>query len=430
LVRPCRVNPLSKDKIPKQLALSLWFSLGFFFGTGLHTSIAASASILSSLSTPHEGCSFWSGPIHKTQLKPTRFGSITLFALPKPERLPNAVYASSDGSVWFGEWAVPGVGHLYPNGTLIEYSWQLPYHAEQIEVPSLCGARTYIWGVQYWQERVWASDSQGSRLIGVDPSTGGVMRVKLPNNNSSPYSLTTGPNDSLVHGALLVEDRLAQHITSDLEFYNFTDKSLTTFPTSTVGHAPTTLPYFVKSNGSLIWFNEHYADRIGVINTAQGTLTEYSVVERRPTSLGNVSDTETFDVGGNRVWFAQLSSNAAGFVDAAESPDFSLRALNGTSGNKALALHPGDKVDLELNLTGRSSASTEFEASDSETQYSTPKIITITAEQSVIPALMGSQTVSVTISGGPTVLPGKYTILVTATDGLLSAPVYIPLDVI
>jgi len=49
----------------------------------------------------------------ESRLTSTAFGAVTKFALPLPERDPNGIISESDGSVWFGEEALPGVAHLF-----------------------------------------------------------------------------------------------------------------------------------------------------------------------------------------------------------------------------------------------------------------------------------------------------------------------------
>src|SRR5438876_9419388 len=67
--------------------------------------------------------------IIKSQLQTATFGAVTKFQLSSPGRAPNAITVAPDGSVWFGEQGIPGVGHLYPNGTLVEYRWPGNYNS-------------------------------------------------------------------------------------------------------------------------------------------------------------------------------------------------------------------------------------------------------------------------------------------------------------
>src|SRR5436309_2293874 len=94
----------------------------------------------------------------KSNLKTVSFEAVTKFQLPSPGRDPNAVAVSpTDGSVWFGEQSIPGVGHLYPNGTLIEYAWPFNYTSLLSDQGYSCSYKTDIWGIALWSGKVWAS---------------------------------------------------------------------------------------------------------------------------------------------------------------------------------------------------------------------------------------------------------------------------------
>ena len=56
----------------------------------------------------------------QSDLQSVQFGGVRKFMLPRG-RTPNAIMVASDGFVWFGEQALPGLGHLYDNGTWVEY---------------------------------------------------------------------------------------------------------------------------------------------------------------------------------------------------------------------------------------------------------------------------------------------------------------------
>ena len=64
--------------------------------------------------------------ILRSTLTGEHFGGVWKYQLP-PGRLPNAITVASDGSVWFGEQNLPGIGHILPNATLVEYKWPFQY---------------------------------------------------------------------------------------------------------------------------------------------------------------------------------------------------------------------------------------------------------------------------------------------------------------
>ncbi|MDA4114211.1 MAG: hypothetical protein OK474_09215 [Thaumarchaeota archaeon] len=131
--------------------------------------------------------------IQKTDLMRSQSASVTTYALPSPQRSPNSITAAPDGSVWFGEVAVPGLAHLFLNGTLIEYPWPFA-----ISTPSspLCSDRSEIWGVALWNGLVWASDPANNQLVGMNQTTGGFTVVPL-GNSVLPRFVAIDPGDDL-----------------------------------------------------------------------------------------------------------------------------------------------------------------------------------------------------------------------------------------
>src|SRR5208283_5614411 len=112
--------------------------------------------------------------VSRSVLREIQFGGIQKYLLP-PGRSPNAITVADDGSVWFGEQALPGVGHLYLNGTLVEYKWPFQYTPTSFT--------TLIWGIAVWKGCIWASDQPTdqtvSQLVAVNPDTGYIQTVKL-----------------------------------------------------------------------------------------------------------------------------------------------------------------------------------------------------------------------------------------------------------
>lgn len=130
--------------------------------------------------------------VHRVDLSHSSFGSVTAFTLPSPLRSPNSIVAAPDGSVWFGEVAVPGLAHLFPNGTLVEYPWPFPNATPS----SLCFDRSEIWGVVVWDGLVWASDPANDQLVGMNQTTGALTAVPLA-AGVVPRFLAVGPDGAL-----------------------------------------------------------------------------------------------------------------------------------------------------------------------------------------------------------------------------------------
>jgi virginiamycin B lyase len=435
----------------------------------------------------------------RTQLAPaTTIGGVTEFALPTPIRDPNAPAIAPDGSVWFGEQSAAALGHFYPgNRTLVEYAW--PYH--YTAPPSnggFCGNKSDIWGVTLWNGKVWVSDTSGNQLISLDPSTGQFSRIKIPTNNSYPYTLTPGPNNTLwfpelfgakigevsangtlheyalpggvnaaptqivfansttgfyddvgeagadnggvysfnlshfspvlVGGQKLSEPSsitlasgalwVALHGSSSVGSYNFTTKSWSYYPTSYVvwpGGPVTTLPYFVNANGSQVWLNEHYGNRMAVIDPAGGSLVEYSESSSSVNGSTIVSAL-TFALGEGRAWFTEWTSNGLGYVN----PDYDPGFHTSVTGNSTLVIDRGSSANVSFvvhDSTHQGSLSISF--ADSEALTSKPVNLTFSVPSTTIfPPAGGESSVTVTIAALQSLKPGTYWAILTATDGL------------
>jgi virginiamycin B lyase len=437
--------------------------------------------------------------ILRTQLAaPTTIGGVTEFALPSPLRAPNGVTVAPDGSVWFGEQAVAGVGHFYPqNRTLVEYAWPFNYKAPSAS-GGVCGNKSDIWGVALWDGKVWVSDTSGNQLTALDPSNGQSSTVNLPTNSSYPYTLTPGPSDTLwvaeLFGAklgelspngtlreyplpgganaaptqvifansttgfyddvgeagaenggvysfnvdhfspVLVGGRnfnspssialasgalwVALHGASSVASYNFTTKSWSEYPTSYVlwdGSPVTTLPYFVNGNGSEAWVNEHYGNRIAMVDPRNGSLTEYSE-SNHPVDGTTITSALTFALGDGKAWFTEWFGNGLAYVDPSYDPGF----YTSVTGNSTVAVDRGSSASFNLvvhDTTHQGALNLTF--ADSESFVSKPSNLTFSSPSSTIsPPSGGESTVTVTVTASQSLKPGTYYAILTATDGL------------
>jgi len=431
--------------------------------------------------------------VMRSQLPFVQFGAIRKYKLPSG-RSPNAITVAPDGSVWFGEQAVPGIGHLYTNGTLVEYAWPFQYKSP---------AYTYIWGIADWDGCVWASDQAGSQLVAVDPNTGRLGTIQLT-AGSFPYTLTVAPDDTLwfteayglkiaridtklnlqeysipelgtpaqiafANNSLafyvdagnvglartgiysfnpnnvaptlidpstnnlvvptslaLVNDGIwvAEHDTSDLAYYKFGSHEIIQFPTTPVSYVSTTLPYFVEGNDSLVWFNEHYGNRIGVIDTRSGLLTEYSLSNPPANKTSQIDNALTFALGGSRVWFTELTANYVGYIDATYKPSYSFQTVKGR-----LKLSAGRSETTSLSLQGMSDRNLTITASNSNALFANPQMISLSLSDSAIGPIHGQAVITMTVTLSRNAVPGQYEVLVTATEGLVGQGIYITLVV-
>jgi virginiamycin B lyase len=429
--------------------------------------------------------------VSRFQLPSVHFNAVTKFRLPD-KVFPNGITVASDGSVWFGEQAPPGIAHLYGNGTMVEYRW----------TPNYSLSTTSIWGVADWHGRIWVTDAAGGQIVSLDPSASIVSAIKLSNAGAFPYTITLGLDDALwfteLYGSklgrinaqcklteysiptnfggtptqiefvnstygyyvdagnatnglgevlkfntrqfnpqpvggnfrpqaasslALVGDGLwvAQHASSNLAFYSFQTDSWTQFPTTPVDYVESTLPYFVAANGSLLWFNEHYANRIGVIDTDRSTLTEYSLSNPPANKTTQIDNALTFALGKDRVWFTELTANYVGYVNATYKPDFVV-----SPSVQNLKLMPDQNVSLSFVVKSSPGESLAIKLADNENFTARPEKIRMRANLMATPR-SNQKVFTISVGADRGLAPGSYVLLVTVSNGVINRGVYVQL---
>lgn len=324
-------------------------------------------------------------------------GQVTAVRVPTNSSFPYTLTPGPNNTLWFPELFTSKIGELSANGTLREYSLPGGAKAEPSQI-------------------VFANSTTGYYAdVGAGgPGTGGVYSFDVdhfaPELLGGKY-LTDPSSLAIASGALWV----ALHGASSVASYNFTTKDWSYYPTTPVSWNPTTLPYFVHANGSSVWLNEHYGNRIARIDPASGTLTEYS--EASGIVNGSIiGNTLTFALGGGRAWFAEWTGNVLGYVDASYAPGFS----TSISGSRTLVIDRGSSASVNFvvhDTTHKGPLSISF--ADSESLSSTPTNLSFTsASTSFTPPLGGDSSIKVTVAASASLSPGTYAAILTASDGL------------
>jgi len=202
----------------------------------------------------------------------------------------------------------------------------------------------------------------------------------------------------------------------------------TVYPTSTVNYEGFTLPYFIQASGSRVWFNEHYGNKIAMLDPAAGTLTEFSEADPPISNRSQIQNDLTIAATSAGAWFTSTTANYVGFVNASK-PTFSV-SLNGSN---RMTLRVGGSLNASLSISGTWSRPLSVKFSDSENLTSIPKLITITGADSSLPARdcgnCSAVGIGVTVSASQSLQPGRYTVAVTVSDGLVDQTAYIFLTV-
>jgi streptogramin lyase len=432
-------------------------------------------------------------------------GHVTTFNLPGSPRVPNAITVAPDGSVWFGEEAMPAFAHLFQNGTLLEYVWPGTYPPPGA-IDYSCRYRTQIWGVALWNGTVWATDTSGNQLVNLNPATGDFHFYTLA-ANAFPYYLVAGLDGRLwftelyvpaivsldqngtahtytlptgfqgtptqihfVNSSYALYDDAGQagannggvysfnpshpvftrvggtrtltgltglatadggiwvceHGPPFIDFYNDTSSGWTDYPTSLVPYISTTFPYFIQSDGTHIWFNEHYGDRIGEIDPTSDSMIEYAISNPPVGNLSSITSSLTIARSGERIWFAELGANRVGFAAFSSPPPFKLLPLS----SQEVAVKPGGTATLSFELQGNSSSSVMLKFSDSEVSTAIPKYLNATSSSYQFDNFGTGTRFNVNITAAAGLAPGVYVFDITVTDGLASYSVFLHVEVL
>ena len=214
---------------------------------------------------------------------------------------------------------------------------------------------------------------------------------------------------------------VAQHYSSSVVSYDFATRSWTDFPTSLVPWTNTTLPLLIEANGSEVWFNEHYANKMAVIQPAEGTLTELSESNPPITSNLAIQNDEYMTISGSLVWFTSMSGNYVGFVNGSFKPTFGIQAV----GTNKVTVPRGGNATATLQVTGTWPAQMEVGVSDSEGYFSLPTLIRATPSVPSIPVGEQPYRFTLNLAAEQKAPPGNYTVAVTLTDGGVQQSAYI-----
>jgi len=294
----------------------------------------------------------------RSQTTKTKFGAVTEYKLPSPDRWPDAVTMAPDGSVWFAEQETPGVGHLFPsNGTVVEYPWP-GYTAPS---PPDCVPPYSSSGIALWNGKIWAAEEFGNVLWGVNPADGSAQLVNVTGRADFPYWLSVGPDGALwftsdnlpavlgriqtnmtlqiipVVGMGNDEPLQLDFVNSSLAYMstiNLSENSTThgcvcnghiySFDPETVGKSITPvrvggefnlqLPTSVAYSAGSIYVAQHEAASVARFDIAKGTWTEYptSLVPWSPTTLPYV-----VEATGNIVWYNEHYANKIALLNPA-----------------------------------------------------------------------------------------------------------------
>jgi len=337
---------------------------------------------------------------------------------------PYTLAVGPDNHLWFTQLPfLPEVGRVDPSSHEVSY-YPLPdgANASAVSVTFQNATLGYVLasfvdtnGGEVFSFNPSASDITFTLVGGASPGAAGSSQIATAGNGPSvPTSVAAG------EGGLWV----TEHAESDMDFYDSNTAQWQAYPTSTIGYADVTLPYFDVSNGTTVWFNEHFANKLGEICCNGTSLTEYSLSDPPASSIGTIDNAETIALASDRIWFTEMTADCVGFVSDSYHPAFSISLAN----NSTVGMQPGSTAQVQLKLSGTASAPLSWQFSDSEQFSGAPKNITFAGPGQGF-LLNGTTTdgvrLSVSISASRDTPAGRYEALVTVTDGLVYRSAYL-----
>lgn len=335
--------------------------------------------------------------------------------------LPYWLTVGPDGNLWFtsDNYNPPQyLGRVFPNMTVSLIGLSGMGADIPLQVDFVNSTLAFIVGLNLSGNKTVSCFCDG-HVYSFDPSE--VSSTIAPTLVGGDFNIIEPTSLSYSQGRVWV----TQHAASAVVSYDFATGAWTTYPTSRVPWTNATLPYFIDANGGLVWFNEHYANKMAVINPGMGTLTEISASNPPASTYKGIQNDEYIALSGGRLWFSSLTGNYIGFVNESYRPGFQVEF----KGSNMLSILPGEVASLQMQVSGAWSAPMNVSVSDSESYSSVPNLIHITPAVSTIPLATSSFSFSVDITAAHSIKAGNYTVAVTVTAGGVQQTAYLFLTI-
>ncbi len=370
-------------------------------------------------SASSSGIALWNGKVWATDefrnaiwgVNPSD-GSTQLVNVTGKAELPYWLAVGPDGALWFTSDTSPAkLGRILPNMSLEVVRLTGMGQDQPLQLEFVNSSLAFLSAINLSTNSTTHACTCNGHVYSFDPGT--VSAAVAPSKVGGDFPLQLPTSVSYSEGSVWV----AQHGATSLARYDFGTGAWTAYPTSLVSWSETTLPLLVKAEGARAWFNEHYANKIGLVDAANGTLTEFSESLTPVTDYTGIQNDLSIALGGGRLWFTSMSGNYIGFVDSDFRPSFSLHFLGGNR----LTLAPGENANLTLQVGGMLPSPLRVNVSDSENAQSVPRAIRI---QIVGPSSQQGS-IYVTVTAGMTIRPGDYTVAVTVSGVAVQQTAYI-----
>jgi streptogramin lyase len=321
-----------------------------------------------------------------------------------------------DGALWYTSDDSPAtLGRIQPDMSVSVVSLNGMGEDVPLQLEFVNSSLAYIDAINQSENQTTHACVCTGDVFAFDPSN--VGPVISPVRVGGGHILLLPTSVSYSEGSLWV----AQHVAASVVRYDLSTMAWTTYPTSLVSYEGTTIPLEIQSVGDRVWFSEHYANKIGLIDPAAGTLTEYSESNPPADNYTQIQNDEAIAATSGGVWFTSLTGNYVGFVDSSYDPRFTVSA----SGAAVATVAPGGDASFTVRVAGSWSQPMKVSVSDSENVQSTPQLIRIVPSTALIQPGASSFDLGVEVTVGQATKAGSYTLAVTVTNGEVQESAYL-----
>ncbi|HXW94409.1 MAG TPA: hypothetical protein VEJ19_01720 [Nitrososphaerales archaeon] len=348
-------------------------------------------------------------------VNPSDGQSVTLNTSAKAD-YPYWLAVGPDGDLWFTSDNTPArLGRIAPDMSMQVMNLSGMGNDEPLTLDFVNSTLAYISSVNISQSPTTSICVCSGHIYSFNPANASAT--------ITPRAVGTGFNLILPTAVTYSDGTLwvAQHDASNVVEYDIGAGTWTTYPTSTVSYVPVTLSLVTAAENGTVWFNEHYANKIGAIDQASKILTEYSESNPPATNYTQIQNDLSIAAADGGVWFTSLTGNYVGFANGAYNPGWRIA----TVGTDSVTLSPGGNASFAVSIAGSWSSPLGVTVSDTENLTSIPKLIQIVPSVTSVPA-MGTTTyqLGVRVSVGQAVPTGDYTLAVTLTSGVTQQSAY------
>ncbi|MEM0117742.1 MAG: hypothetical protein QXV32_04790 [Conexivisphaerales archaeon] len=224
-------------------------------------------------------------------------GNITL--IPTSDVRPYSLaYDKESGRLWFTSFDESSLGYIDVNrsgvqlGNIIKLSGTSGIGAGPAGIALGKGGSVYV------------AESLNSTIDEFFPNMT-LARIWYLPEGSEPVGLSLDPARNLLW--------FTNHASSLFGFVNLQNDSIVQYSTSVTfsqGLPIVSLPYWVHlSSDGLVWFNEHFGNKIAAFNLTGRTLTEFLIPQNDSSPLQLAVD----DISG-KVWFTEFTTGVVGYI--------------------------------------------------------------------------------------------------------------------